>query len=244
MYPLLYTGASGMIAGLRTLNVVSNNLANVRTAAYRPEHTLFASYLSAEMARQIPQGQPPSYGVSVSGGWRDEQPGSLRETGNPLDLALESRGWFRVGTTAGERLTRAGTFQRAQSGRLVTPEGDPVLDDRGQPITLPDGAVVIAPDGSLTVNGAQVARLGFVDAPVAEMTREGATLWSAGSGARAMAQGEARVAQGFVEEPQVQATNELVSMIEASRLFELQQRVVDLTANTLARKALDLANAK
>jgi flagellar basal body rod protein FlgG len=241
MFPQFYTGASGLVAAGKSLEVTSNNLANLRTPAYRPDRPLFASYLSQEAARQAPAaaGTGPQ-GVTVAGGWRSDRPGPLRETGNPLDVALQGPGWLRVATPAGERYTRAGSLTRGPEGQLTTQHGFSVLDDRGVPIQLPEGQVQIAADGSLTVGDALVARLGIVDPGLAEMTREGENLWRAAGPVDALPPERTQLAQGFIEESGVEATQELITMIESQRMFDMQQRVVDLTANTVVPGALKL----
>ena len=241
MFPQFYTGASGLVAAGKSLELTANNLANVRTPAYRPDRPLFASYLSAESV----QGRPAAPGtepmsVSVAGGWRSDRPGPLRETGNPLDVALKGPGWLRVQTPQGERYTRAGSLTRGQDGALSTQHGFAVLDDRGVPIQLPDGKVGIAPDGTLTVGDAVVARLGVADPAMANMVREGENLWRAAGQVNQLTPEQTRMAQGFLEESGVEATRELMTMIETQRMFDMQQRIVNLTANTVVPGALKL----
>lgn len=241
MFPQFYTGASGLVAAGKSLELTSNNLANLRTPAYRPDRPLFASYLSAESAqgRPVQPGSEP-LSVSLAGGWRPDMQGPLRETGNPLDVALKGPGWLRVQTPDGERYTRAGSLTRREDGMLSTQHGFPVLDDRGVPIQLPDGKVQIAPDGTLTVGDAMVARLGVADPGMANMAREGENLWRATGPVNQLAPEQTRLAQGFLEESAVEATRELMTMIESQRMFDMQQRIVDLTANTVVPSALKL----
>jgi flagellar basal body rod protein FlgG len=241
MFPQFYTGASGLVAAGKSLELTANNLANVRTPAYRPDRPLFASYLSAESSkgRPVAPGREPM-SVSVAGGWRSDRPGPLRETGNPLDVALKGPGWLRVQTPEGERYTRAGSLTRGQDGTLSTQHGFAVLDDRGVPIRLPDGKVGIAPDGTLTVGDAVVARLGVADPGMANMDREGENLWRATGQVNQLTPEQTRIAQGFLEESGVEATRELMTMIETQRMFDMQQRIVNLTANTVVPGALKL----
>jgi len=244
MFPQLYTAASGLIAGERSLELVSNNLANVRTRGYRPDRPLFASYLPRSRF-PVPDGSgTASSSVVLAGSYRLDRPGPIRPTGSPLDVAIQGRGWFRIATPNGERLTRDGSFQRGTGGRLVTLDGHPVLDDRGRPIELPQGRVDIAEDGTIHAGERRIARLGLVDADTASLEREGRSLWRATGPTRPLAAAETRVLQGHLEESAVDATEELVRMVETQRLFEMQQRMVSLTANELARRALELGEAR
>ncbi|UCF66047.1 MAG: flagellar hook basal-body protein [Acidobacteriota bacterium] len=254
MFPQLYTATSGLVAGERALELVANNLANARTPGFRPDRPIFSSYLEA-IAQPNPQADPeaPSgsllrplqaYGVTLSGTWQPDVAGPIRETGSPLDLAIQGRGWFRIGTARGERLTRAGSFTRAADGRIVTPAGDELLDAQGSAIVIPEGRLDVAADGTMTVDGAQVAQLGLAEATGRTLIREGDTLWKPSGPLELLEDGASRVLQGHIEESGVSATRELVTLVAAQRLFEMQQRIVHMTANVLAPKALDLANAR
>jgi flagellar basal body rod protein FlgG len=241
MFPQLYTAASGLIAGERQIETSANNLANASTPAYQSERPLFESYLSEAVKRAWPGAQPTApNSVFVTHSWRSTEAGPLHQTGNPLDLALESPGYFRVQTPNGERLTRAGNFTRNAEGGLMTTEGFAVLDDSGQPIQLPEGAFTVNQDGTFSGGG----RLGIVNALQPQLTRDGESLWDAGGNATPVDPTLVSVRQGNLEGSNVDAVRELTGMVAAQRLFELQQRMVDLTGNQLARRALELGESK
>jgi flagellar basal body rod protein FlgG len=245
MFGQLYTAASGLIAEERALQITTNNLANARTPAFAPDRAVFSTYLEQAAEGPAGVGAPAPRQVLLSGVWRSLDGGPLRNTGNPLDLALEGRGFFQVDTPAGERLTRAGNFTRDGAGQLVTGTGYPVLDANGQPILLPPGdELVVTPDGTLSLDGAFVAQLGVVDAPEGVLVRDGNSLWRTADPAAELVPAEARVLQATLEESGVQVTGELARMISGQRLFEMQQRLVDVTANTIARQALELSGEK
>lgn len=241
MYPSLYTGASGLIAGERTIEIVSNNLANSRTLAFKPERPLFASYLNAALAKTFPAGQHAACGgVALATTWNEEGKVVLRETRQPYDMALHGDGWFRIGTPDGERLTRAGAFTRSEKGTLVTLEGYSVLDTNGKPITIPEGQLVVAGDGTLSVDDIPIGKLGLAKGSNAAMTREGGTLWNPQGTIEPLDPKADPVRQGYLEDSGVQALEELVDLIAAQRHFEFNQRMVDLMGNTVAKKAIEL----
>lgn len=245
MFPQLYTAASGMMAGAQTLELVSGNLANVHTPGYRADRPMFAEYLSRVAAARVPGGKPVApNGVLLFSSWRPDEQGPLHQTGNDLDMALQGPGWFRIGTRNGERLTRAGLFTRGVDGRLTTEQGHDVLDASGKPIQLPEGRLVVTSDGSVTVGGANVAQLGLAEAPAQALLREGETLWAPQGPVKPLTGGATSIRQGYVEESGVNATGELVSLITAQRLYEMQQKLLDLTANTLARRAIELGEPR
>ncbi|GAB4368099.1 MAG: flagellar basal-body rod protein FlgF [Acidobacteriota bacterium] len=246
MYPHLYTAASGLISSRRELEIVADNLANVRTPGFRPARAIFA----VRGGQPAPAAGPPPMttvpiGVRLADVWHPVRTPPLRATGNPFDMAIDGRGWFQVRTPSGIRLTRAGNFTRGEGNRLVTPDGHPVLDRAGRPITLPDGTLEVAADGTLSVDGQPAGQLAVVDIPEAALVREGGTLWRSTAGTpRPIDPAGVRIRPGHLEESGVEATEELVAMIEAQRLFEMNQRLIDVTANTVARRALELAGVR
>lgn len=245
MFPQLYTATSGMVAGEQTLDLVTGNLANVRTPAYRPDRPLFYTYLSQVTQSLVPGGKPViPREVWLRGAWRPDSQGPLRETGSDFDVAFQGKGWFQVETPQGVRLTRAGSFTRDQEGILRTVTGYPVLDQNGQRIRIPQGKLGFGGDGTVTVDDAPLARLGLVTAPEGTIFREGDTLWRSEAKTTPLTSTDGTIRQGFIEESAVNATTELVSMIAAQRLYEQQQKLVDLTANTLARKAIELGDVR
>lgn len=245
MFPQLYTAASGMVAGERTLELVSNNLANADTPGFKADRALFESYLSDAARRDVPGGNPAApRGVTVASSWRPEEQGSLRETQNALDLALSGPGWFRVETPQGERLTRDGSFTRGADGKLSTTNGLHVLDANGKPIALPDGQISVAPDGTVTVDEAAVGRLGIASATAQSLVREGETLWRADAPLPAQDMKQTQVRQGYVEQSSVNVVGELASLIQVQRNYEMHQKLLDVTANTVAKKAIELGEPR
>ena len=245
MYPHLYTAASGLTSSRRELEIVADNLANLRTPGFRPARGLFVAGggRPAQRSGPGPSGTLP-VGVRVAELWHPARALPLRSTGNPFDLAIDGRGWFEVRTPGGVRLTRAGNFTRGEGDLLVNADGFPVLGRDGKPVKLPAGRLAIAEDGSVTVDEQPVGQLAVVDVEDGTLTREGGTLWSTTAKPRPLDAGSVRVRAGYLEESGVEATEELVAMIQAQRLFEMNQRLIDVTVNTVARRALELAGVR
>src|SRR5437870_11662660 len=118
MDSILYTAASGMIARQRDLEVIANNLANASVSAYRPDSTFY------EVWRRVGLEEPPggvrgegsreaasNAEVQVPSLFTSSLPGAIRETGAPLDLAIEGDAWFVVQGKSGERYTRDGALR-------------------------------------------------------------------------------------------------------------------------------------
>ncbi len=160
----LLVGLSRQMAARRSMDVVANNLANMTTTAFKSETVLFEEYL-VEMTNE--NGTTEQVAMVVdSGVLLNFGQGRLEPTGNPFDVAIDGDGFFQVETSDGLRYTRNGQFRLDDEGRLVTSEGDPVLDAGGGAITLSmeDGRPSIARGGVIsTAEGRPLATLAIVE---------------------------------------------------------------------------------
>jgi len=207
--------AAAMHADAEAVRVISQNVANSQTPAYRREISVVrASFAEALDGFTTPQLQTVT----------DSRAGTLQSTGEPLNLALEGKGFFVVGTANGEMLTRRGDFRLDAEGRLVTRAGDPVLGTRGV-IHVGDRIPTITADGSVHVGDAIVDRLRIVSVADESSLRpvgEGLFVMTGGDPDPAAPYGAVR--QGFLETSNVQAINETVRLLETMRHFEMAQR--------------------
>jgi flagellar basal-body rod protein FlgF len=236
----LRSAAAAMHAQGERLTVLANNLANVTAAGYKADHPEFFQLLTSPRAAglisPISSAAPPELPGEVH--TRTEfSTGPLRETGNPLDVALEGRGFFVVRTDAGQRLTRAGTFTRSADGTLATPDGAAVLGVGNQPVALPEGRrVEIDERGNVNVDGAQVATLLILDAPNLEgLRKEGGTRFVAPDDLALTPAQDTTVRQGAIELSNVNPILTLVEMIDALRVYEAAQRSAHSVDETLQR---------
>ena len=171
-----------------------------------------------------------AFGV-VTAGVKDFSTGSVRDTGRPLDVALQGDGWLVVQTPRGERYTRAGSLTIDASGQLVTPHGDLVVGDGG-PITLRGGAsdVLIGDDGTVSVKGQSAGRLKIVrfKDPQTALVKEGETLFAAAGSERPAEAVGTRVTQGALEQSNVNVVSQMASMMQNSREFDSLERSIKL----------------
>ncbi len=162
----LYTGASGMIAQMDRINVLSNNLANVNTPSYKRDTTIMKAFpemlirrINDDGVRVIP---PGSYdlmpvigkmgtGVEVNEVYTRFTQGAFKKTDNVFDLALEGEGFIAVETPEGERYTRNGSFLVDRDGFLVTKDGYKVLGENGS-IQLKKNNFIVDEDGTVFEN--------------------------------------------------------------------------------------------
>jgi flagellar basal-body rod protein FlgG len=226
----LYSAGAGMESAQSQLDAVSNNIANENTPGYQAEIVGFHDLLYTT------DDDDPSDAIVGAGSATDtlgfsQAQGSLQETGNPLDLAIEGSGYFQVrqpdGTTG---LTRNGTFQLNSQGQLTTSLGMELVP----PITLPQGTqpsqVSIGADGTVNVNGSKVGQITVVDVPAPDkLLPQGNSVYSAtaASGPIQTASG-ATLQQGYREQSNVDLNTEISDMMTAEQAYDMGSRAVQM----------------
>lgn len=148
MFRSLWTAASGMTNQQINVDTISNNIANINTAGYKKENAEFKSLLYQTIQDQSydNNGNPKPSGIQVGLGVRNSAisskytQGTIAETDNDFDLAIDGKGFFMIQKPDGSvAFTRSGNFQMANDIRgltLATSDGNPVLDTNGQPIVI------------------------------------------------------------------------------------------------------------
>jgi flagellar basal-body rod protein FlgF/flagellar basal-body rod protein FlgG len=219
----IYTASTGLLARTQELDQAANNLANANTTGFRGSRVSFKTQMMTTSA-SVSARAVNSYGV-LGSTHTDFSQGSLQETGNPLDLALEGPGFFAVQAPGGVQYTRNGNFHITRNGGLVTAQGFPVLGANG-PITLPTGNAEISSAGVISVNGdvaGQLQLTGFD--PSTELTPMGAANFSAPANAATPAS-QLSVRQGSLESSNINPVESAVSLIEIQRNAEMMQRAL------------------
>jgi flagellar basal-body rod protein FlgF len=246
----LLIGLSRQSALERQMDAIANNIANVNTAGFKADNTLFEEYLNtpAHEDNFIAQDRRVSF-VQDRGTYRDLTQGAVSQTNNPLDLAIDGSAFLTVQTPGGERYTRDGGLHIDNQGQLVTVAGNPVLGTAGPIVFQPtDHDINITPEGVVTVvegSGRTDAIRGtlrlvsFTDAQ--KMLKEGFNLYSAGEGGTPQADTKSRVRQGYIEQSNVNAVSQMTRMLEVSRAYTavatLLQQEADLQKNAIQQLA-------
>lgn len=238
---IIYTAMSGANASAHRQSVLAHNLANASTQGFRAELSAF---------RSVPlQGQGAStrvFALEATSGHLNT-PGPVQRTERALDAVAVGNAWFGVqGLDGTEAYTRAGSFEVSPNGQLVTTTGLPVLSDAGAPIEVPAGAAVsLGADGTITAKvgnqpSNQLGRLKLAT-PTAEdpLQRGDDGLFRAASGDPLPNDPNARLLSGALEGSNVNAVENMVGMIAASRQFETQMRLLQ-TAETNDKQASQL----
>ena len=223
-------GLSRQVALSRELDVVANNIANMNTTGFKADGALFEEFLSpaARSPSPILADRKVSF-VQDRGTWTDMSMGAIERTGNPLDVAIDGKGFLVVNTPRGERYTRSGSLQIGPTGTLMTTEGFEVVGDSG-PITLQrtDRNISISPEGTISVRegtstqDSPRGKLRLVDFDLtgqARLQKDGSGLFSAPAGAAPQASTTAKVMQGVLEKSNVRSVVEMTRMIELTRSY-------------------------
>jgi flagellar basal-body rod protein FlgF len=223
----LLIGLSRQTSLERQLDVVANNIANVNTAGYKSDSTLFEEFLNtpAHEDNFVGTDRRLSF-VQDRGTFRNFAQGPTELTKNPLDIAIDGSAFLVVQAPGGERYTRDGGLQLNSQGQLVTAAGNPVLGTGGPIVFQPtDHDINITPDGTITVvegNGRTDSirgKLRLVSFPDAQkMLKEGLNLYAAGEGA-SQPDTKSVIRQGFIEKSNVNAVAEMSRMIEVTRAY-------------------------
>jgi flagellar basal-body rod protein FlgF len=215
----LYIAASGMVAEQVRQDQLANDLANASTPGYKPDESPQHSFGEVLLANS--QGGPAvgsvNMGVALGKTYTDMTPGSIQDTGQPLDFAIEGTGFFAVQTAQGARYTRDGQFTANAQGILTDAKGNAVLDQSGKPVKV---------EASGTVPGSALGVFAVPDA-----TKEGENLY-AGTAAGG-ASGTGTVRQGALEGSGVDAAKVMVDMITSMRTFQSGQQAIQAIGQTL-----------
>lgn len=232
-------GLSKQMALQHQMDVVANNMANIETAGFKGEHLVFEEYImpQAEVSGMTGQDQQLTY-VYDARLFREFSEGSFAPTGNPLDVAINGKGWFVIETENGERYTRNGHFKLNASGELVTSSGQRVLGESG-PITFTaeDIKISISKDGTISSSEGEKGKLRIVAfANEAQLKKTGGNLFS--SEAAPIAAEKYSLAQGVIERSNVKPVVEMTRMIEVMRSYTSTARLLQ-NLSELQRRAIE-----
>ncbi|MES2255563.1 MAG: flagellar basal-body rod protein FlgF [Pseudomonadota bacterium] len=229
---------SHMVATLKSIDVIANNLANVSTVGFKRETVQFSEFIKKLPPEEDEKAPELVSYVSVVGTTRDLSQGRTDQTGAPLDLAIQGDGYFVVQTTAGQRYTRNGHFGLDGEGRVVTSGGSVLLGDAGTITIRPeDGRIQIAQDGTISGKNGTIAKISLVHFAQETFLRpQGAGLYAS---EETPAAAKGAILQGALEASNVEPVIEITRMIEVMRAYQASSNLLNSESQdeqqTLAR---------
>ncbi|MBF0471402.1 MAG: flagellar basal-body rod protein FlgF [Gammaproteobacteria bacterium] len=227
---LLYIAMTGAKQTMIAQATNSNNLANANTTGFKAD---------LEQFRSMPvfgDGYPSRvYAMTERPGF-DSTPGNLHATGRDLDLSIKGDGWFAVqGANGGEAYTRSGELRLTSDGMMMTGSGHPVLGNGGTPIIVPpaekmevgvDGTISFIPAGAVVRELVVLDRIKMVNPNPRDLTKGEDGMLRRKDGQIAEADANVTVVSRFLETSNVNAVSSMVKMIELSRQYELQVKMM------------------
>ncbi|MBI3448790.1 MAG: flagellar hook-basal body complex protein [Acidobacteria bacterium] len=234
----IYTLASALIAQEERVAATSQNLANVTTDGYK---SVARSIVEARAPGAASAAADPLLGainasVRLKPAGVEMEQGRLADTHEPFDVAIEGPGLLAVQTPAGVAYTRAGHLAEREGFLVTRDEGYQVLGAAG-PIRLTAGPLTIATDGTVGSNGETAGKIRIETFEPTALSPLGGALFTA-SGAGKAAGSATRMYQGRAEESTVRPLQEVTSLIETQRGFELYEKALNLTLNEVNRQAV------
>ncbi len=229
----VYITLSRQIAAFRYMDAVANNIANANTTGFQAEKMVFDDFL-------VPDGNHNQMAFTQDiATYHDTKPGVIKETGNPLDVAISGPGYFALEMPGGKKAyTRAGNFQLDGTGTMVTSEGVPVLDEGGQRITFEreDKNITIGASGVISVNGEERSTIDMVEFPNRyDLQQLGNATFTSPKQAPVPAT-NSKMLQGVLEDSNVSAISEIVDMTKVSRSVANTAKFIEVMYD-LQRKA-------
>ncbi len=239
---------TGMQAQQTNVEVISNNIANMSTTGFKRRRAEFQDLIyqnlrsvgsnSSDNGTVVPSGAQIGLGVKTAAIYRITEQGTLAQTGNTLDLAIQGNGYFQVTLPSGEiAYTRDGTLALAPDGTIVTADGYPVVPA----ITVPTNAVSVTVNASgqvqATISGqtnaqtlGQMQLASFPNEAGLDAQGDNLFLQTGASGTATTgtpgAPGFGNIQQGYVENSNVNVVTEITSLITAQRAYEMNSKVI------------------
>jgi flagellar basal-body rod protein FlgF len=250
MHEGIYIAASAGIKQGKKMEVIAQNLANVNSTGYKGDRLAFKELMTPFPPEQGSESaknellQPDvfisnvSY-VAVTDQYTDHEPGKFKQTNAELDMALDGPGYFSVSTKEGVRYTRNGNFRLNTENQIVNQKGQTVLSEQGEPIVITAEGTEISIDGygnifvgsgEINANIGKIKLLDFDNKQTLEKLGDGLFLQS-DTEAVEKPINNTKLRQGFLEESNVTATDEMNNMISTLRLFETYQKIIQSIDN-------------
>ena len=237
----LYIGLSKQVVLRENMNIIANNVANMNTPGFRGQNMIFSEYIEDPRFMAEDMSLVLDYGQ-----YQMTDPGNVKDTGNPLDIALVGNGFLGIQTPGGDvQYTRAGNLTMDQDGVVMNARGMPVASEGGGNITIPADAKEISIDrtGVISTEQGAIGKLMIVEFDnYQELNPAGNGLYE--TTANAIPATKTSVIQGKLEGSNVQAVVEMTRMIEVHREYQAVQNMMNNEHERLQTAARRLARTQ
>jgi flagellar basal-body rod protein FlgF len=242
MDQLTATAASGMRSRIESLDLLANNISNASTSGFKSDREFYGLYASADAETQ-------STLPNIERNWIDYSQGLVKETGNPLDLALSGSGFLTVDSPAGTLYTRNGALRLSPAGVLETADGYPVHADTtsGQiqaQLGAGAGGLQIQKDGAVMQDGQVLGNLTLAEWPQPQALEKqaGAYFRLVDSSLKPTTPTGVEVLQGRLESSNASPAEAAVQLVGVMRQFEMLQKAVGMAAEMNKHAVEDVAH--
>ena len=231
----IYEAVNGSLNEELQLTIITNNLANIGVVGFKKDRLSFANQLRSSLLG----GSSEASGSSIVQDQQlyrrsvklipDMSQGTLKHTGNSLDLAISGEGFFKISTPHGIRYTRKGVFHLNDQGMIVTSEDQFLLLGKGGPISVNSGELLVDKNGVVSVAGDEVDTLDLAAFDELEnLVKEGNSFFRMGKepAEEREPNPETDIMQGYVEEANVAVAEELVRLLRTERSYEAHQKII------------------
>jgi flagellar basal body rod protein FlgG len=241
----LYQAAAAMNATAHWQDLIADNLAGASMPGARKQEISFSD-VQAGLGSNLPGSEQSSYYIPSANAVTSFKPGELCSTGNSMDFALEGPGFFTVKLPNGQSAyTRDGEFQLNAKGELVNKEGYPVLGSSGPLQFNPNSSdpITISATGDVSQGGETKGKLQITEFQHPEKLTLAGTgdFQPEGQGAEPVTATSTQVRQGFIEAANMSPTTEMASLITAMRMFESNQKVLQMQSDRMSKIITELS---
>jgi flagellar basal-body rod protein FlgG len=232
-----------MLVQRKKMDVITNNITNIETAGFKKDQLLSRSFKDMMIKRindpnvlYVKKGVGPlNNGIHIDEVVTDFVQGNLEGTQRLTDLALQGSGFFVVSTPNGQRYTRDGSFTVNSQGYLTNNDGHYLMGTNGR-VHVGEGKFSVDDQGNVTVDGSVVNKIRVVDFNDPNgLRKEGNNLYYNFSGQNVLTPKETVVKQGFIENSNADISREMVDMMEVSRTYETNQRMIKMLDESLGK---------
>lgn len=240
---LTIAAASGLRSRMQSLDLLANNLANSATTGYKRDQEFYGVYSSADSDDPVNGGASATL-PTVEKQWTDFSQGTIQVTGNPLDIALDGKGFLAVSGPNGTLYTRAGSLKILSSGTLASSNGYPLQSTGGGTIQVtPNNPITITPTGSVQQSGQPVGQIQLVTfQSTNSLQKMGSTAFrNTDSKNPAIPATNLVVQQGKLENSNVPVAEAAMRLVGVMRQSEMLQKAISVSSEMDTKSIQEVA---